>query len=455
MPPSQDAEFPSLGDLAKGLAAGRLDPVDLAGQALAALIEADPAMLINRLPERARTEALASRKRWAGGKSVSPLDGVPTAWKDLFDLAGRVTTAGSVVLKSEPPAARDAAVVDAAHRAGVVSLGTLNMTEFAYSGIGLNPHYGTPRNAHGTGAARVPGGSSAGSAVAVARGILPFAIGTDTGGSIRVPAAFNGIVGYKASAGRYPMDGVFPLSRTLDSLGPLARSVADCVLADGVLTGRGQQQIEPAPMSSLTILVPENVVFDGCEDAVRANFEAACERLARAGVRFRRVALPAFNEVQEVHGLFGSIIGAEAFALHRERLTGPAARLLDRRVLKRIGSAADMTGQDLTQVRQARARLIAQVTAVIGDAFVAFPTVPHVAPEIAALEADDELFYRVNAKTLRNTALGNFLDWCGVSIPNGTGDGAMPTGFLLSAPHGHDQLLLAAALGVERLVRWR
>ena len=444
--------MPTLRSLTEGLAARTLDPVELAEQALVAMTVDGSALMIHRLPERARVEALAARQRRAIGHPLSPLDGIPTAWKDLFGLKGRATTAGSTVLKSAPPQAEDCAMVAAAARAGVVSLGTLNMTEFAYSGIGINPHHGTPPNARGKGVARVPGGSSSGSAVAVARGDLAFAIGTDTGGSVRIPAAFNGIAGYKASTGRYPMTGVFPLSKTLDALGPFANLVADCVLVDAVLRGRKPSTVDPMPIASLTLLVPENVVFDGCEDAVRANFEAACERLARAGAKIERIRLPAFDEAMAVMGAHGSIAGAEALYLHRERITGAAARQLDPRVLTRITSAGTMSATDLVAVLEARARLIAEAAARIGNAFVAHPTVPHVAPELAPLVADDDTFFRWNAKTLRNTMLGNFLDWCGVSIPNGTGAADMPTGFLLSAPHGLDERLLAAAVGIEATV---
>ncbi len=196
-----------------------------------------------------------------------------------------MTTAGSVVLKGNPPAKDDSALVAAGKAAGLVSVGCLNMTEFAYSGIGLNPHYGTPRNPNDMAVHRAPGGSSSGSGVVVAAGIVPIAIGTDTGGSIRIPAAFNGVVGYKSSTGHYPMDGVFPLSRTLDTLGPLAHTVEDCVLADAVLRGLTKPKVKARPVRGLEILVPTDVVFDGAEDAVVNNFEASLARLRKAGAR--------------------------------------------------------------------------------------------------------------------------------------------------------------------------
>ena len=238
MPKTVQPRKATAASLAADLRAGAIDAVDLTERTLAAIAaSSDQAIFTEVLAKRARGEAEASRKRLKAGRPLGPLDGVPLAWKDLFDIEGRVTTAGSVVLSSNQPATRDAALVAAAVRGGMVTIGMTNLTEFAYSGIGLNPHFGTPRNPCDDKVARSPGGSSSGSAVAVAAGLAPVAIGTDTGGSIRVPAAFNGITGYKTSTGHYPMAGVFPLSRTLDTLGPFAHTVEDCVLTDMVLRG--------------------------------------------------------------------------------------------------------------------------------------------------------------------------------------------------------------------------
>jgi aspartyl-tRNA(Asn)/glutamyl-tRNA(Gln) amidotransferase subunit A len=441
-------------ELGQSLRKGKADPVALAEEVFSRIETAgDPAIFTETLRPRAMAEARAARLRLKAGNPASLLDGVPMAWKDLFDLKGRVTTAGSVVLKSSPPAKADAALVAAARRAGLVSIGCLNMTEFAYSGIGLNPHYGTPRNPNGTGPARSPGGSSSASGVVVAAGIVPLAIGTDTGGSIRIPAAFNGVTGYKSSTGHYPMDGVFPLSRTLDTLGPLARTVADCVLADAVLRGLTKPRIKPKAAKGIELLIPETVVFDGCEAAVLANFEAAVARLKKAGVKVRRVGMPVFQEIIGLNSSRGHVLGAEALALHWDRVHGPDAERMDARVVKRILTAATMTAVDLVHVLQQRERMIAATDALIGEALMAFPTTPHVAMPVAPLEADHDVFFRNNAKTLRNTMLGNFLDWCGVSIPNGTDAAAMPTGFLLSATHGRDAQLLSAALTLEPMIR--
>jgi aspartyl-tRNA(Asn)/glutamyl-tRNA(Gln) amidotransferase subunit A len=446
--------FQTAAALARRLRKGAIDPVDLAEWTFEAIAACDDQAIFTGLTrDRALKEAKSARRRLKAGRPAGLLDGVPIGWKDLFDIEGRVTTAGSVVLKDDPPAGRDAALVAAARAGGLVSIGSLNMTEFAYSGIGLNPHYGTPRNPFGKGEPRIPGGSSSGSGVVVARGLLPLAIGTDTGGSVRIPASFNGIAGYKSSTGHYPMDGVFPLSRTLDSLGPLAHTVEDCVLADTALRGLQRVNIRPQPPRGLRILVPRNVVFDGCESDVAANFEAALSRLSRAGARIIRTAFPVFDAIMDLIARRGHLLGPEALHVHWDRVHGPEAGRMDPRVATRILAAGKMTAVDLVDVLQQRRRLIAEASDLIGDNYVAFPATPHVAMPITPLEADQDEFFRANARTLRNTMLGNFLDWCGVSMPSGRDREGMPTGFLLNAPHGRDRQLLAAAWGLEDLVR--
>lgn len=440
--------------LSQELRSGRLDPVDLCDQVFARIAEVgDPAIFTETLRPRAEAEARAARERLRSGNPASLLDGVPVAWKDLYDFKGRVTTAGSVVLASNPPAAQDAALVAAGARAGLVSVGALNMTEFAYSGIGLNPHYGTPRNPNGTGPARAPGGSSSASGVVVAADIVPIAFGTDTGGSIRIPAAFNGVVGYKTSTGHYPMAGVFPLSRTLDTLGPLAHSVEDCVLADTVLRGLQAPEVHAAPVAALDFVVPDSVMLDGLSPAVAANFDAAVARLDQAGARVRRIALPELAETLDLITRRAVLAAVEALDLHWDRLHGPDAARMDARVVRRIMNAASTSAVDLTVLLRERKRLIAAVNDRIGDALLISPTTPVVAMPIAPLEADQEVFFQNNGLTLRNTSLGNFLDWCGLSIPNGVDADQMPTGFMISAPHGRDRAVLAAGLAVEHIVR--
>lgn len=396
--------------------------------------------------ERARAEARAADARLDAGRPLSPLDGVPVAWKDLFDLAGEVTTAGSDTRRDVPAAATDCTAAQRLTQAGMVTLGKLNLTEFAYSGLGLNPHFGTPANPHGGDAAHVPGGSSSGSGVAVASGLAPCAMGTDTGGSIRIPSAFNGIFGFKPSIGRLPAAGVYPLSRTLDVVGPLARSVPDLVALDAALRQAAPVRPRVGGLRGLQVLVPQTIVFDEAQPEVVENFEAALAKLAEAGAIIERAPFEPFAESAALAARHGSLAAADAYVQHRDLMESPAADRVDPRVTDRILGGRGMSAFDVVTLQRARARLVAEVRDRLGTTVLAFPTVPHVAPEIAPLEADRELFHRVNLLTLRNTMLGNFLDLPGVAMPSGRGAGGLPTGLLLSAASGTDDALLSAAL---------
>jgi aspartyl-tRNA(Asn)/glutamyl-tRNA(Gln) amidotransferase subunit A len=445
----------TLASLAVLVQSGQLDPVALTEDTLTRIENhADKSIFIGLTRDRAEREAKAASERISAGRSLGLLDGLPVAWKDLFDLAGSVTTAGSVVLKDNPPAAADAAVVAALGGAGMVSVGRTNMSEFAFSGLGVNPHYGTPRNPRSADVQRIPGGSSSGSAAAVAAGLVPLAIGTDTGGSVRIPAAMTGIVGYKATRGRYSMQGVYPLAKSLDSLGPLCRTVQDAVWVDAAMHGRAAPDIGRTDVSDLKLVIPETVVFDDAEAGVVTAFEAAISRLEKAGARITRRAFPIFAEIFALMARHGALVTAEAYALHKERLQGADAERMDQRVVARtrLGERISMT--DYVAILDARQRLIA----ALGDnleagELMAHPTLPHVAQPIAPLLADDDLFFKVNGKTLRNTSIGNFLDGCGVSIPCGTGDAGMPVGFLLSGQRNEDGRLLSAALSAEAVIR--
>lgn len=443
----------TVSQLAKKLRSGKLDAVDLTEQTLANIgATDDKAIFIEILTVRARAEAKASRRRMKAGQPASLLDGVPIGWKDLYDFSGRVTTAGSIVFKANGPATADAAIVEAGKRAGLIAIGALNMTEFAYSGIGINPHYGTPRNPHGSLLHRSPGGSSSGSAVAVAKGLLPVAMGTDTGGSIRIPASFNGVVGYKSSTGHYDMRGVFPLSRTLDSLGPLAQTVEDCALVDGVLRGT-KKGIVKRDIKGMEFIVPSNIVSDDLDNAVRANFEAALSRISKAGGKIKRKPFPMFERIFKLQSSRGSLLGAEALHLHWARVHGPEAEQMDRRVVKRIKTAENMSAVDFVEVLLQRKVMISECNELMGGGIVICPTTPHVAMDIQPLIANMDHFFAANTKTLRNTMLGNFLDWCGLAIPSGTDSNGMPTGVLLSARHGLDAQLLGSGLSLEHLIR--
>lgn len=445
----------SVAGLSVLLQSGALDPVELARTSLEKIAGYhDRSIFTEVLGERATAEARLSSARIRSGRSLGLLDGIPVAWKDLFDTKESVTTAGSAVLTGHPPAKTDAAVVKALAGAGMVSLARTNLSEFAFSGLGINPHYGTAHIPASRDVPRIPGGSSAGSGVAVAAGLVPVAIGTDTGGSIRIPAAFNGIVGYKATRGRYSMQGVFPLARSLDSLGPLCHTVQDAVWIDAAMRGRTAPDIVRADLSGLKLVIPETVVFDDAEPGVVAAFEAAVSRLEKAGVRIKRRAFPILSEIFEIAARHGALVTAEAFALHKGRLEGPEAAGMDQRVVARTRLGEKITTADYIAIADARQRLIAAFAESLEPGeLVIHPTVPHVAPPIAPLLADDDLFFKINGRTLRNTSIGNFLDGCGVSIPCGTGDANMPVGLLLSGQKNEDEALLSVALSAEAVIR--
>ncbi len=449
-----DANMPVAG-LSVLLQSGGLDPVALAEGSLEKIAGyQDQAVFTELLGDRALVEAKSSSQRLRSGRSLGLLDGIPVAWKDLFDTKGSVTTAGSAVLADATPALADAAVVAALANAGMVSVGRTNLSEFAFSGLGINPHYGTAHNPASRDVPRIPGGSSAGSGVAVAAGLVPVAMGTDTGGSIRIPAAFNGIVGYKATRGRYSMRGVFPLAKSLDSLGPLCRTVQDAIWIDAAMRGRTAPDIGGMDLSGLKLVIPETVVFDNAEPGVVAAFEAAVSRLEKAGARIRRRAFPIFAEIFEIGARHGALVTAEAFALHKARLEGPEAARMDQRVVARTRLGEKITMPDYVAIADARQRLIgAFADSLEPGELIVHPTVPHVAPPIAPLLADDDLFFKINGRTLRNTSIGNFLDGCGVSIPCGTGDAGMPVGFLLSGQKNQDEALLSASLSAEAVIR--
>ncbi|MDF2230961.1 amidase family protein [Albimonas sp. CAU 1670] len=440
-------------EIGRALATGETSALALTERLLARIAAGDPAVFIRLTPERARAEAVAADARLAAGRPLSPLDGVPIAWKDLVDMAGERTTAGSALHADAIPAVRDADVVANAARAGMVSLGKLNLAEFAYSALGQNPHFGTPANpaAPVGGPAHAPGGSSSASGAAVAGGLAPCALGSDTGGSIRIPASFCGVVGYKSSGGRLPLRGVFPLSETQDTVGPLCRSVEDAALLDAVLRGAPAPAPAPLDIANLSLLVPEGAPLTDLQPEVAESFERALSALARAGAWIRRVRVPALDRVAEALAA-RSIIAAEAYALHREALEGPELARIDPRVAARILVGRTMTAADLVALHRLRREAMAELSAALDGALLAMPTTLSTAPSLAAIE-DDEGFRRATGLANRNTGIGSFLDLPGLAIPSGRDRAGLPTSFLLSAPRGEDPRLLRAGLGVEPLIR--
>jgi aspartyl-tRNA(Asn)/glutamyl-tRNA(Gln) amidotransferase subunit A len=397
--------------------------------------------------DSARSAADAADKRAVRGLSLGPLDGVIVSIKDLFDVADEPTRAGSKILAEEAdPAVADAAVVQRVRAAGAIIVAKTNMTEFAFSGIGANPHFGTPANPRDRG--RVPGGSSSGAAVAVADAMCDIAIGTDTGGSVRVPAALCGLVGFKPSRQRIPTDGAFPLSKTLDSIGPIAKRVEDCAKADAVMAGQAFSPLEPLGLTGHRFGIAEGLPLDRLDDTVSAAFAAALARLDGAGVRLTRETLTLFDDMAGINGK-GGIAPPEACAIHRDRMARRAADI-DPNVRIRIERGCAVTEADYAAMLRDRARLVQAMDARLSalDVLV-MPTTAIVAPTIAEV-ADPKVFSACNAAVLRNTSIGNFFDLCAISLPLAA---ALPVGLMLMARNGQDRRLLRIAAAVMQLMR--
>ncbi|GAA4341909.1 amidase [Pigmentiphaga soli] len=438
-------------ELGRMLTQGATDPVELAEYFIARIQTCpDRAVLISTCFERARGEAAQSAARHRAGKPLGPLDGIPVIWKDNIDVAGSVTTAGSALFRDAAPAREDAAVVRRLAAAGMVTLGKANLSEFAYTALGMNPHFGTPRNPLATGEARVPGGSSSGSAVAVAAGLAPVAIGTDTGGSTRVPAAFNGLVGFKPAESRYDRTGVFPLSTTLDTVGVLARGAADCLLVDRALTGEDEpDEGRPLPLSEVSIVVPHEYASVPVEPEVTRNFLDAVDRLEKLGARVKQRSVPELEMMQRLVDEHGAFAAAEAYAVHAKLLESRSAERMDPFVRARMLAGRPMAGLHFTALREGRLRLRRSLRAAAGDALIAVPTVPHVAPLLEPLANDPALFAQTNLRTISNTHLGNLLNLCGLAIPSGTGQAGMPTSILFQGMAGTESALLRAGVSLQ------
>ncbi len=375
--------------------------------------------------------------------------GIPVSIKDLYDVAGDVTTAGSVVLRDAAAATRDATAVARIRAAGFIPIGRTNMTEFAFTGLGINPHYDTPRNPFDRATGRLPGGSSSGAAISVTDGMALGALGTDTGGSCRIPAALCGIVGYKPTANRIPLDGVVPLSSSLDSLGPLAATVGCCAILDAVMAGVEPEEPQPFRLDGLRLAAPQTLVLDGMDADVSRAYAATLTSLSRAGAKVVDIPLAELSEIAVLNQR-GGFAAAEAYAWHR-RLIEAKGALYDPRVLVRIIRGNDQDAAHYIEIIGARADLIRRVAAITGqfDALI-MPTVPITAPPLASL-ADDETYRNVNLSLLRNTTVANILDRCAISIPCHRG-GEAPVGLMLIGEHGGDRRLFSIARTIEQLV---
>ena len=393
---------------------------------------------------RAMADAMDTLRR--AGRAPSRYAGIPISLKDLFDIAGEPTPAGSRALADAPPATAHAPVVRRMLAQGFIPLGRTNMTEFAFSGLGINPHYGTPLSPWDRTSGRIPGGSSAGAGVSVADGMAIAALGTDTGGSGRIPAAFCGVVGYKPTARRVPIDGVLPLSPSLDSIGPLAPSVACAATIDAILAGSSPTALAPFPLAGLRLALPANFVLDGMDATVTAAFERARAALRAAGATITEAHFPEFDEIPKANAS-GGFTASEAYAWHRQ-LLAEKGDLYDPLIRKRIARGEHQSAADYVDLLTARQRIIASFNArTAGYDALILPTVPIVPPKISEL-AEEADYNRINLLILRNNAIGNFLDRCAISLPIHNA-GEAPVGLMLMGETMGDQRLFAIAASVE------
>jgi aspartyl-tRNA(Asn)/glutamyl-tRNA(Gln) amidotransferase subunit A len=403
-------------------------------------------------PAKARAQAEAMDRLAKAGIRLSPIHGLPVSLKDLLDVEGEVTRAGSKILDGAPAAKADATVVRRLRQAGAVIIGRTNMTEFAYGGIGYNPHYGTPASPWDRRTGRVPGGSSSGAAVSVSDGMAVVGIGTDTGGSCRIPAAFCGVVGYKPTVGRIPTSGAFALSSTLDSIGPLANSVACAATVDAILAGEAPWTIPEMSAKGLRIAVPQTYVLDQLDAPIASAFERTLSDLSKAGAV---IATPKLEVLARTREMFakGGIAGAEAYELHREWLAGKQD-LYDRKVALRILPSKEQSAADYIALHKLRECLTGMFDReAAGYDALAMPTTPILPPPIRDFGDHQPMddYMKVNGLSLRNTYVGNIFTRCAISIPcHRAGDPV--AGLMLIGERNADRHLLAVAQAIESVL---
>ena len=399
--------------------------------------------------EQALTQARAADAARLTGSPLGSLHGLPITLKDNFDVSGQTTMSGTLVCEGEPLARHDAPAVQRLREAGAVILGKTNMSEFAFSGVGINPHYGTPLNPHDAHIARVPGGSSAGAAVSVALGLAFAALGTDTGGSIRIPAALCGLVGFKGTQSRIPLAGVMELSRSLDTVGVIANTVRDCLQVDAVLS-KHSLSVQSADLRQLRFAVPKTLLLDDMEPAVAEAFERTLSRISAAGADVVDFAFSSLGDIATL-SMPGGFSPVEGYAAHHHRLARAPDRV-DPRVMARMSLGRDVSALDYIGLLDRRRAWIMQAEEVMqGFDAILSPTVPLCAPELAPLLASDEAFFKVNRLLLRNPSAINYLDGCAFSLPCQSPHN-LPVGLMVSGVHGSDGQLAQVALALEALL---
>jgi aspartyl-tRNA(Asn)/glutamyl-tRNA(Gln) amidotransferase subunit A len=433
----------SLKELANAYRNKTLSPVEVTETYLQKL-NVDSTYL-KSLTDRALSQAKRAEQLFKQGVDKSLLQGIPIALKDLLDTKGDVTTSGSKVLAEGKPAHDDAALVQTLDKAGAVFLGKTNMTELAFSGIGMNPHYGTPGCALDK--TRIPGGSSSGSAVAVAEGLACAAIGSDTGGSVRIPASFNGLVGLKTTNGQISTEGCVPLSTTLDTLGPIAKTVKDAWILYLAMTEKPFENLEPLPYK-LKLLVPITLVLNEIDDEVATAFEDICKRLEHQGHHLTRQAVPEFQTIFNLYAQYGTFASHESLALYEEMLE-ERGNDIDPRVGKRILMLKGRSSTEYLKLVYTQKQLIKDFwqTYQNYDAILC-PTVPILPPTMKSLE-DDAAYFKANNLVLRNTSLFNFLAGPSVSVPCTTTVEGLSVGLMISASPNKEKWVLELASIIE------
>ncbi|MFQ5623231.1 MAG: amidase [Paracoccaceae bacterium] len=431
-------------DLGREIGAGRIDPVELTEAFLAAIQASGeaPRIYARTTPGRALAEARSAALRAREGTRRGPLDGVPVSWKDLFDTAGVATEAGSAMLEGRTPA-RDAAVVRNAARAGLVCLGKTHMSELAFSGLGVNPVTETAPNINGPDLA--PGGSSSGAAASVAFGLAAAGIGSDTGGSVRIPSAWNNLVGLKTTSGLLSREGVVPLVESLDTVGPLCRSVEDAALLLGALSGREAPDLGAASLAGKRLLVCDTVVLDDLEDAVADEFDRVLRAISRSGAAIAHRAIP---EIPDILALSGPIMTVESYDQWREVIEAQPEKMFTQ-ILERFRAGRDFSGLDYMRAFKTMRKLRRSYAArVAGFDAVVMPATPIGPPSVPRLLSDHDYYRRINLVALRNTRIGNLLGLCGLTVPTGV----PACGFLLQCLPFTEAAMLRTGAAIEAAI---
>ena len=445
--------LPTINEINTEFELGSLSSIDLVHSCLDRILAPEGEgshVFIELHSANSRKLATISYQQRSAGIYKSPLMGLPITIKDLFDVEGQKTLAGSKVRSDALAASKNALVIQRLIQAGAILIGRTNMTEFAYSGVGLNPHYGTPSSPFDRKNKRIPGGSSSGAGVSVADRMAVAALGTDTGGSVRIPAALCGIVGFKPTARRVPLDGVFPLSQTFDSVGPLAPSVSCCITLDQIISGAPVEPLLPLPLKHLRFAVPTGLPTDNLDTHVQHSFNTALSLLSHAGAHIEEIQVQTIEHPDRISN-GARLLAAEAYAVHRTSLENRRDDF-DPRVSNRILPAAETSAAEYIDLLAWRKQFVQNIAQEL-DRFdaVLMPTTPIISPPIQDLEESDDVYFATNTLMLRNTCIVNQMDGCALSIPCHQ-PGEAPVGLMLTGLQMQDERILRIGLSVESVL---